>query len=202
MEKEQAEKALQIIRQVIENTRDDLIDRNWGLIWMVHSFINFAGAACGTLIQRYDLPLYWYAAPLAAMTVLNILVVLVLVERDQGVHSYVERQLWAIWISFFVFTLAALAVMQILQARPELFSPLFALTSGFAFAMMGVVFYRRFLAAGALFLAVMLAAALLPGVQWWLIGAAWWLATFVPGFVAHRERLLRRRAGGPKAKIL
>jgi hypothetical protein len=49
MDREQAEKSLEIIRSVIENTRDDLIERNWGIIWVVHSFINFAAAASGTL---------------------------------------------------------------------------------------------------------------------------------------------------------
>ena len=31
MNKEQAEKVLDVIRRVIENTRDDLIQRNWEL---------------------------------------------------------------------------------------------------------------------------------------------------------------------------
>ena len=53
--------------------------------------------------------------------------------------------------------------------------------------MMGIVFYRRFLVVAGLFLGVTLAAASLPDLQWWLIGAAWWLAMFIPGVDALRE---------------
>jgi hypothetical protein len=44
-------------------------------------------------------------------------------------------------------------------------------------------------------------AAALPAVQWWLIGAAWWLAMFIPGLTAHRERL-RRQQNGQQTRIL
>lgn len=193
MDKEQAEKALAIIRGVIDNTRDDLIARNWGVIWMTHSFINLAGAFLGAYIQRQGWPVYAYAAPLLLVTFLNVVTVLALVGRDQGVRSYVEWQLWAIWIAFLVFTLFVLAVLHLTGAKGELFAPLFAANCGIAFAMMGVVFYRRFFLAAAMFLAAMVAAAALPHYQWWIVGGAWWLAIFVPGYSAHREKRQRER---------
>lgn len=193
MDKEQAEKALAIIRGVIEHTRDDLIARNWGVIWMTHSFINLAGALAGQWIQARGLPVYWFAVPLLVITTLNIATVLLLVRRDQGVRSYVEWQLWGIWIAFGVFTLSLPVVLLLADAKPLLFAPLFAMSCGLAFAMMGLVFYRRFLLAAGLFLVVMLAAAWLPNIQWWLVGAAWWLALFIPGFTAFRELRERQR---------
>ena len=60
MDKDQAEKALSIIRGVIESTRDDLVARNWGLIWMVLAFVNFAGALCGLGLERNETPVIWY----------------------------------------------------------------------------------------------------------------------------------------------
>ena len=133
------------------------------------------------------LPVYWFAVPLLIITTLNIATVLLLVRRDQGVRSYVEWQLWGIWIAFGVFTLSLPVVLHVSGARPSLFAPLFAMNCGLAFAMMGLVFYRRFLLAAGLFVMVMLAAAWLPTIQWWLVGAAWWLALFIPGFAAFRE---------------
>ena len=107
MEKEQAEKALQIIRQVIENTRDDLIDRNWGLIWMVHAFTNSAAfAAIGLFAEQQGRPIFWYLVPLAAVAVVNLAIVVVLADRDRGVRSPIEWQLHGIWTTFIVFTLA------------------------------------------------------------------------------------------------
>jgi hypothetical protein len=193
MDKEQAERALAIIRGVIDHTRDDLIARNWGVIWMTHAFINLAAASCGAYIQRQGWPVYWYGAPLLAATVLNVVTVLGLVGRDQGVRSYVEWQLWGIWIAFLVFTMFVLGVLHVAGAKGELFAPLFAANCGIAFASMGLVFYRRFLLAAAMFLLVMLAAARLPEYQWWIVGGAWWLAMFVPGFYAHREKKQRER---------
>jgi hypothetical protein len=131
--------------------------------------------------------------PLLAVTALNIITVLTLVGRDQGVRSYVEWQLWGIWISFLVFTLLVLAVLHLAGAKPALFAPLFAMNCGIAFAMMGLVFYRRFFAAAAMFLVVMLAAAWWVDLQWWLVGGAWWLSLFVPGFAAFRELRGRKR---------
>jgi hypothetical protein len=193
MDKEQAEKSLAIIRGVIENTRDDLIERNWGMVWMVHSFINFAIAASGTWIDRHELPVYWYAAPLVGVTVLNIVVVLMFMSREHGVTSYVEWQLWAIWIVFLVTTIVAIVVVHLTNTRPSFFAVLFAMNCGICFAMMGIVFYRSFLLVACMFLAVALLAAAWPGIQWWLIGAAWWLAMFFPGLSAHRERLRRQK---------
>jgi hypothetical protein len=72
---------------------------------------------------------------------------------------------------------------------------------GICFTMMGIVFYRRFLAVGGLFLAVTVVAALVPDYQWWLIGAAWWLAMFIPGLSAHRERM-RRQHDEQRTRIL
>ncbi len=99
------------------------------------------------------------------------------------------------------FTIAGVAVLHLSGAKPLLFGPLFAMTSGIGYALMGVVFYRRFFIHGAVFLAVMVAAAIFPEAQWLLIGGAWWLAGFLPGVSFHRERRERERHGDD-ARIL
>jgi hypothetical protein len=65
------------------------------------------------------------------------------------------------------------------------------MTSGIGFAMMGVIFYRRFFAFAALFLAVTVLAPVVEDVQWGLLGVAWGTALFIPGVAMHRE--YRRR---------
>src|SRR5262245_28390160 len=66
VDREEAEKALAIIRQVVQETRDDLIARNWGLIWMIHAFTNLAAfLTLGLAIEPRGLPIYWYLVPLA-----------------------------------------------------------------------------------------------------------------------------------------
>jgi hypothetical protein len=130
---------------------------------------------------------------LGVLAVVNIVIVQLLAERDRGVRSYVEWQLHGIWVTFIIFTIVGVGVLHLAGARPTLFGPLFAMTSGIGFAMMGVVFYRRFLVYAAMFLGIMPVAALVPSVQWWLIGAAWWSAMFFPGVSMFRERRARLR---------
>jgi hypothetical protein len=196
MDKESAEKALAIIRGVIENTREDLAAHNWGLIWIVHAFTNaFGFASIGFFVERHDKPLFFYLVPLAVVAVVNLLLVAALGDRDRGVRSFVEWQVHGIWLTFIVFTLAVAAVLQLSGASPRLFGPLVAVTSGIGFAMMGVLFSRRFFALAVLFLllAVVLPLEAVAPVQWYLVAAAWWLAMIVPGIALVRERQRRQR---------
>jgi hypothetical protein len=191
LNREEAEKALGIIRNVIQNTREDLVAHNWGLIWMFHAFINAAACLVGWYVESQGLGIFWYLVPLATAGLFNLVVMLLLAERDYGVRSYVQWQIHGIWVSFIVFTAAFAAVMELKGTDPKLFGSVFAMTSGFGFAMMGVVFSRQFPFAF-LFLAVMLAGPFLPGLQWGLIAVLWWAAMFLPGLSMYREK--RRRA--------
>src|SRR5262245_37946037 len=103
MNQQEAEKALSIIRQVIQNTREDLVAHNWGLIWLIHAFINLAACLCGWYVESQGWSLLWYLVPLAVAAALNLLFVVLLLTRDQGVRSFVEWQMHGIWIIFIVF---------------------------------------------------------------------------------------------------
>jgi hypothetical protein len=194
--REEAERALAVIRKVVQNTRDDLVAHNWGLIWMVHAFTNLAACLAGWYLDSQEPPprVFWYLVPFAVVGAVDIVIVQLLRKRDQGVRSYVEWQLHGIWCSFVVFTAVGAVALQASGTSPHLFGALFALTSGFSFAMMGVIFSRQWLFA-LLFLAVAAVAPLLPGVQWGLIGLAWWSAMFFPGLLMHLEKRRRSRDG-------
>lgn len=201
MDQDQAERALKIIRGVIENTRDDLIQRNWGFIWMVVAFIDLAASVSGGFIQSSRVSVFWYMVPLTIAAALNMIVVRLFSHHDQGVRSYVEWQMWGIWLSILAATGLTLLVIHISKADAFLFGLFFTINTGIGFAMMGLVFYRGFLAIALLFFAVTLIGASRPDYQWWLIGGAWWLAMFVPGFCANRE-YRRRNEDGHTVRIL
>ena len=204
MDREQAEKALDIIRGVIENTREDLIEQNWGLIWMIHAFTNAIGFSCiGFFVEARQFPLFWYLVPLFGVAVVNLLIVATLAHRDKGVRSHIEWQIHGIWLTYIVITLGVMGVMALNEVSPILFCPLMALTSAFGFAMTGVVFYRRFFWIAALFVILALANSL-PAVQpfqWYLLAAGWWIAMFVPGFVMFQEKK-RRSSDERTSRIL
>jgi hypothetical protein len=204
MDKEQAERALAIVRGVIENTREDLVAQNWGLIWMIHAFTNSAAfVAIGLFAERLNRPIVWYLVPLAVVAVVNLVIVAAFADRDRGVRSVIEYQLHGIWTTFIIFTLAIAAILYLTDVTPRLFGPLIATTSGIAFAMMGVVFSYRFLGLAAAFLALALLTSLpaLSTVTWYLIAGVWWLAMFVPGVTLFRERR-RRMRDERRARIL
>jgi hypothetical protein len=190
--KEEAEKTLGLIRNVIQNTREDLVAHNWGLIWIVHSFSNLAACVAGWYVESRGLGLFWYLVPMAIAAVFNYVTVLLLGTRSQGVRSWVEWQIHGIWVTFIVFTACFAAVLLASNADPKLFGPVFAMTSGIGFAMMGVVF-RRQLSFAFLFLAAMLAGPYLPATQWLVLGVLWWAAMMLPGIEMHREKRRRDR---------
>lgn len=202
MNREEAEKVLGLVRTVIQNTREDLVAHNWGLIWIVHAFTNLAACWAGAWIDLHDPTVLEYLVPFAVVAVVDILVVVFLITRDHGVRSYVEWQLHGIWWSFVVFTVAGAVALWLYDAPPQMFAPLFALTSGFSFAMMAVVFSRQ-LPFAILFVAILLVGPLIkqPGLEWVLIGIAWWGAMFFPGLSMHREKL-RRGADATTTRIL
>ena len=143
LNREEAEKALGLIRNVIQNTREDLVAHNWGLLWLIHSFTNAAACLAGWYIESQDLGVFWYLLPLACAGLFNIITVAVLSTRDQGVRSYVQWQIHGIWVTFIVFTAAFALVMHLSHTDPKLFGSVFCLTSGISFAMMQVVFSRQ-----------------------------------------------------------
>src|SRR5581483_11054889 len=124
VDRQEAERALEIIRRVVENTRDDLVARNWGLVWIVHAFTNAAAfAAVGLLVESRGMTVLWYLVPLAAVAAVDLVIMLLLTERDRGVKSFVELQLHGIWVTFIVFSAGAAVVLQLAgpptAARPR-----------------------------------------------------------------------------------
>jgi hypothetical protein len=101
LNREEAEKALGIIRGVIENTRENLVVHNWGLIWMVHAFTNAAACLAGWYFDWHppggQPSVVWYLLPLAAAGLFNLVTVLFMAQREHGVRSYVQWQIHGIW---------------------------------------------------------------------------------------------------------
>lgn len=202
MEKDDAERALSIIRQVIQTTHEDLVAHNWGLIWIFHSFTNAAAfVAIGAWAEAGDLGIVWYLVPLAVVAAVNLVIVAFCRERDRGVQSFVEWQIHGIFTAFVIVSLASAAVLH-LYGAPKYYCPLIALNASFSFAVMGVVFYRSFFAIAALFMAAGLAAPFAgPVLQWYCLAAAWWLALIIPGVLFHLEKL-RRHDDDQRSQIL
>jgi len=199
MDHKQAERALGIIRDVIQSTRDDLVALNFGIIWIAHSFTNLAGfVVIGAVVEPRELGLIWYLAPLAGVAIINGITILTLQERDRGIRSVAAVRIHGATAIFILFSIVVAAVLHLGNADPKLFCPLFATTSGICMAIFGLLSYRIFFLSAAGFIVVALVAHRVVEIQWYLLGVTWWASIFSSGWALHREHGRRSEA----AKIL
>ena len=92
MNREEAFEALELLRRVVRETRDDTVLQNWGLIWMVHACTNAAGFfATGWLLARGVLTPLPFVGLWSAIIGGNLLTVALLRRRRAGARSFVRR---------------------------------------------------------------------------------------------------------------
>jgi hypothetical protein len=192
MNRQEAERALTIIRGVIESTHEDLVEHNWGVLWMIHAFTNsITLVIIGHLLEASGSALGWYLIPLGVNGVVNLTTVLLLAKREQGIRSFVQWQIHGIWITFMVLSVVAMFVLYLADIPARLFCSLFAILTSYAFSMMGVVFHRRFFASAVVFAGLAILAPRMGHHQWDVIAVGIWLTLFIPGLQMHRERRAR-----------
>jgi hypothetical protein len=197
MTPEQANEALALLRRVVGQARDDTALQNWGVIWMVHAFTNGgAFAATNVLMDRGVRSPWPFVALWSGVLAFNIPAIFVLKARTAGARTFIETQIWAIWLSFIGAVALTAIVNHVSGFAPFVMGPVIAVLSAFAFAMMGSVMGRAWYGAAAVFGAGALAMAALPEKQFYLLGALWGAGQFTGGMLLDRARR-RRRAGVP-----
>ncbi len=187
MDRQEAVQALDMLRRVVRQARDETALNNWGLIWMIHSVTNGGAFVCtDELVRRGYGPMPIFSM-WGGIVAINVAIVLVL-RRRSGARSFVETQMWGIWLAF----LAAMPLLGVLNAVPSLpamtYAPMVAVLAAFAFTMMGLLMSRAFFAASAIFVATAIAMAMYPGWAFTILGVVWAAAQFTWGFVLHRSR--------------
>jgi len=93
-----------------------------------------------------------------------------------GVRSFVDAQLWSIWITF----IAAVSLVAILNhamgLKAVFLGPVIGVLMAVAFASMGSLMHRRWFAIAGVFTVTAIAMALFPAAQFVILGAVWGLA--------------------------
>jgi hypothetical protein len=202
MDRDQAKEALELLRKVVGQARDDTTLQNWGVIWMIHAFTNGLGfLATNILVWRGYQSLWPYVLLWAILIPLNIGSVFFLKPPQAGAWTFFESMIWLIWLAFIAaVVLTALASLisgfQIMELGTAV-----AILSAFAYTMMGGMMGRRWFFATGLFVLAALLAAAFPRWQFVIVGTAWAIVQFVAGVVLHRERK-RRLAAGAQARLV
>jgi hypothetical protein len=134
MDRREATEALALLRKVVSQARDDTTLQNWGVIWMVHGVTNAAGfAATNVLMWRgYDRPLP-YVILWACVLGFNIPSIFVLKSRTAGARSFIENQIWLIWLSFVAAVTLTAFVNHLSGFEVFTLGPMVAVLSAFAF---------------------------------------------------------------------
>lgn len=204
MNREEANQALELIRRVVTQARDDSALQNWGVIWMLHAFVNAASFAATNRLwtagHRAPGP---YALLWAGVLAFNIVSIFVL-KRGQtaGARSFVERQIWAIWTTF-IAGMVLVSVLNWLLGLDRLFMPAVAcVLFGTAFSMMGALMGRVWYAVAVGFALAALGMTQVPDHAFDLLGAVWFATQFGGGFALHRARRRRLAAGGAGPRLV
>jgi len=204
MNREEADQALQLIRRVVSQARDDTALQNWGIIWMVHALTN-GGGFLGThllLQQGHRSPgpfvLLW-----SAVVPLNLLSILWLQRSEAaGVRSFIERQVWSIWTTCMA-SMVLVALINWMLGLDVLFMPPVAcVLIAMAFSVMGAIMGRAWYVAAAVFALAALGIARVPGQGFAVLAGLWGVTQLVGGLLLHRARRRRLAEGGTQPRLV
>lgn len=202
MDREEASRALELLKRVVSQARDDSALQNWGVIWMIHGVLNGGGfAATNQLVLRGVNEPWPYALMWGAIIGLDLLMVLAL-RRRTGASSFVETQLWSIWLTFIAATALTAVLNHLMGLKTFFLGPVIGVLSAMGFSMMGALMGRRWYIASAIFTAATIAMALVPKHQFTILGVVWGLSQFAGGIWLHGEKRKRLAAGAQQGARL
>ena len=200
MDREEATRALEVLRKVVGQTRDDSAMQNWGKKWMVQAFVN-GGAFAGTnaLLDRGVFEPWPFATLWTVAIALDIGIVLALGRRRSGVRSFVETQVWSIWTTF----IAAVSLVAVLNhamgLRTFFLGPVIGALAGVAFATMGSLLGRKWYAVAVVFAVTSIVMAYVGDKQFYVLAIVWGATQFAIGLGLERAR---REGAGSAARIV
>jgi hypothetical protein len=203
MDREEASRALELLRTVVGQARDDTAMQNWGTIWIVHAFTNAGGFIATNLLLLHGFSArLTYVVMWAGIIGFNLGAIALLKSRRAGARTFVENQIWAIW-STFIGATALTALVNDLMGLPRFgLGPVIAILSAVGFASMGAVIGRRWWIGCAVFAAAAMAMAALPRWQFAILGVVWGVAQLAGGIWLSVERRKRLASGAPLARVV
>lgn len=198
MDRDEAAATLALLQKVVTQARDDTALQNWGLIWMCSGVSNGAGfVATHWLLAHGRRDPAPFVVVWGVVFALNGLWIATMKGRSAGPPSFIERQIWSIWNTFIAGMALVAVVNWVLGIATMLFMPPVAcVLAAMTFSIMGAMMGKLWYAAAALWAAMALALAALPGVQFALFGALWFATQFTAGALLHRQRRRQLREAG------
>ncbi len=204
MNREEADQALQLIRRVVSQARDDSTLQNWGVIWMVHALTNGGGFLATHVLfargHRTPGPFVLLWAPIIA---LNLLSIVWLQRREAaGVRSFIERQVWSIWTTCMAGMVLVALINWMLGLDVLFMPPVACVLIAMAFSVMGAIMGRAWYMAAAVFALAALGIALVPGQGFAVLAGLWGVTQLLGGLLLYRARRRRLAEGGVQPRLV
>jgi hypothetical protein len=194
--REEATQALELLRSVVSQARDDTALQNWGVIWMVHAVTNGLAFSTTQILLWRSFQVRWPFIALWSLTlVVNIGLILLLKARRAGAKTFIENQIWSIWLSFIVAVMLTAVVNDLLGLKLLTLGPIIGVLSAFGFSMMGAIMGRRWYLGTLIFGASSLVMAALPDFQCFILGGVWCVAQLIGGIWLETDK--RKRGKTP-----
>lgn len=196
MNREQATQALELLRSVVSQARDDTALQNWGVIWIVHALTNGAAFSTTQILLWRGFQVRWPFIALWSLTlVVNIGVIFLLKARRAGAKTFIESQIWSIWLTFIGAVMLTAVVNDLLGLKLLVLGPVIAILSAFGFSMMGAIMGRRWYLGSLVFGGSSLVMAALPRFQYLILGGVWCVAQLIGGIWLEADK--RKRGKTP-----
>jgi len=200
MDRQEAIEALELLRKVVSQARDDTTLQNWGVIWMVHGVTNAAAFFATSYLMWNGHRSPWpYAALWTVVLLVNIPSIFVLKSRTAGARTFIENMIWLIWLTFIGTVILTGLANHLSGFKVFTLGPVMGILSAFAFSMMGGLMGKKWFLLAVLFALSSLAMALYPNWQFVILGSVWGVCQFSAGVLMHRARK-RRLVGGAMAE--
>jgi hypothetical protein len=202
MDRTQAVEALELLRRVVGQARDDTTLQNWGVIWMLHGFTTGLGFVGTNILMWRGHQTPWpYVMLWGVILPVNMASIFLLKSRQAGAWTFFESMIWLIWTTFIGAALVATLANYLLGFSIAQLGPVVAVLSAYAFAMMGGMMGKRWFLGAAVFAVAAALMGAFPGWGFIILGIAWGIVQFVAGATLHAQRK-RRLATGAEARLV
>lgn len=194
--------ALALLRRVVSQTRDDTVMQNWGLIWIIQGVINFAGFVATNVLYWRKVPFWVFPALWFCLVAVELAITFLLKTRTAGARSFVESQIYSIWLIFFAGANLTGLINQLMGLELFLMGPMLAVLAASSMAVMATIMGKKFFAPA---VAAAVAAVLMAVFREWqfvILGTAWGSFQVGVGALFHRERLRRLSPESDGARLV
>jgi hypothetical protein len=190
-----AERVFDLIADLRGDLRDRLVHERWWLVWIVMGLqIPISNAITQILISRGERRAGVHIIVWGVQVALVPLTIRLIHRRSGGRRSQRETFIWWIWTSFLL-AACFVALLNTLLRLPIFFTaPIIPLLAAFGFSMMAMAVHRVFLLAAVFFVACVILMTLLPSVQFYIYGAAWFIVLEALGLYFRPRRVSESRA--------